>query len=648
MIKTLIWASEKDNIKSFGLETINDNVSFFFSDTKNTKFTTLIKQLKKEDCSKIIKINDDKKFELIFKRNSVWTSIKFEELVSYWMYVKKYSTSNNDFWVPKELKSGKNKSNLIFPFEINDENIVDYIPALNFFCEENSLKEVNDKVAGHSLKLSNKFIKTSEANFNEFGNKISNGNLQGIQKNRATFEDDKITLETKFGNVYLIKENDGVRLISFLKAEQNNSAELSSFAKGEIFNIESHLIKREVTTNVPKKIGIKNLITWIVSLVVIAILLYATFNFIFTPHNSKTALEIIFSKYTWGHPWIYLMFFNFLISIFYGPIIGIIFFKIAKPKQKIVWSTYVQFFVAGQVRLVTVFLTGNSILATFFWAWYMTSATKIKTIGIVGMVASMNIVRGVLIVPIGALFMIRGSFFNAQILNELGMQSEMIAIITLSWIGWIWHIIHSLSISLLIIMPPLHILYNKILLIQYGRKSNSDHIINKMTDFETNLIQLKKSFKGIFKNKERFYRITIIIVLNILIETFEFTFGLRMVEDYAINVTGVSGLVAANYWNVFAISSVRYMSGYIYHVPILNLLPGQGTGITDLTLKISTQGVIYHAHGSWSADNINIINDMGEQTTFVMRFFNFYLRRMIALVITTIFVSIAIIKRRGR
>lgn len=645
MIKTLIWSSNDKKIKDFDLRAENQNTHFFFSEINDTKFSSLIKNMKKNDCSRILKINDDNTFDLIFRRNSVWTTLKFNDLVSYWMAFNNFKVKNKDGWVPTELKKGKEVIGIDFPFIVDEDNISIYKNIIQFICDENSMNEIEQSLNGDIVSTSFKKVSIDNTiKFNEFVSKIEKTNLSGIEKTNSSFENDTLVINTKFGEIRISLSNDEVFISSYLKSQKNYVAELFSFSKGILFNIESHLLQNEITTNVPRKIKPKDTIKWIISFLIIAILLYATFAFILNPQNTQTALTIIFSKYTWSHQWIYLMIVNFLISLFYGPLIGVIIFKLSNPKQKIKWSSYGQFFIAGQIRMVTVFLTGNAILATIFWAWYMTSVTKVKTVSVVGMVASMSILRGIMLFPIGLFFMVRGSFFNATILNEMNMTSELASVIALSWVGWIWHIIHNLSISLLIIMPPLHIIYNKFLLIKYSNNKNTENVTTKLTSFEMNLIQLKTSFKNIFKNKDRFYRVTIFILLNIIVETFEFTFALRIVEDYAVDVMQMPGLVKANYWNILAISSVRYMSGFVYHVPILNLLPGQGVGTTDLVLKISTVGVINHAHIGERVD-ATIINDLGEQTTFVMRFFNFYLRRLIALILSTTFVIIAILNR---
>lgn len=642
MIKTLVWASEEKIIEAYDLNSISQNVSVLISDVKNTSFKKLIKEMKVNDTDRILKIKNDYSFELIFKRNSVWTTIKFEDLVSYVFISKKYKVSNNDSFIPKKIRTGKTELDITFPFFPN-KKVGDYKLILANILDNDFFPNIKESMPGNTLYVrSSRFKLDNDDLFTSFVDNIQNKKLAGIEKIDSTFSEGILKINTKYGDINIFKEGDFYIISSFLKCKDSAISNLHSYSRGMMINLKNHLTNNMVETNKPKKIRKRDITTWIISLAVVTLLLFATFNFIFSPHNLNVSMKIIFSGYSWTHPWLYFMITNFIISLFIGPIVGMIIFKATRPKEKLRWNKIGHFFVSGQIRLVTVFLTGNSILATFVWAWYLTSTIKVKTVGLVGMIASSGILRGIILLPIGSLFMIRGSFFNSTILTELGMKDELAAIVTLSWIGWIWHIIHNLSISLLIVLPPLHILWNKITLLRYSREGNTEKIIDKMNNFEMNLISLKHSFKNVFKKRKKMTRITSLILINIVIETFEFTFGLRMVEGYAYN-EGIINSVG-NYWNIFAISSVRYMSGFVYHVPIINLIPGQGAGITDLTLKISTEGVIGHAH-NWTEISSNDLSDLSEQTTFLMRFFNFYLRRIIALVLTTIFIGRFLMKK---
>lgn len=85
-----------------------------------------------------------------------------------------------------------------------------------------------------------------------------------------------------------------------------------------------------------------------------------------------------------------------------------------------------------QIRMVTIFLTGNAIVATIVWGLYVVKTTKASTIGFAGMVASINILRGIIMIPVGFLFMTRASFYEYNILNGIGQIGEYSTFITLS------------------------------------------------------------------------------------------------------------------------------------------------------------------------------------------------------------------------
>lgn len=195
-----------------------------------------------------------------------------------------------------------------------------------------------------------------------------------------------------------------------------------------------------------------------------------------------------------------------------------------------------------------------------------------------------------------------------------------------------------MSLSLLIILPPLHIVANRIQEINVKGKSSFEQITDKMHVFEMKITSLKKSFKSMFKNTKRIIRTTSMILVAIILETFEFTYSLRIVEDYGISVLNIPDLTKVNYLNIFALSSIRYSTNFVHAVPLINLIPGQGLGITDFILSNNTYAIIAEKHLDLYFKNPDLISEMSEQTSLIIRFFNFYLKRIIALVITLLFI----------
>lgn len=646
MKNTLIWVTNKNIIDKFGLNNHGHKFNVVELDTNNTEFRIIAREMKKTSSDRIVKISDNYRFEVIMKKNSVWSSVKFDDLVSNWMIYNNFFPKANEFHIPKLLRN-KKETEIEFPFLINENNLLYYKDVILFYLEDGSIKKTIEFNDNSYSTINTSFKLENSDSFVEFSKLVLNSKPKGLSFDSSRqLENGVIELKTRYGEIFIsINKENIVNIYGVLSTQHINIAELFAFCKGMNTNITNY-VKREETPNVPlKKITKRNIFTWTLSLLVIILSLWITFNLIFDPMNVGMAFKIMSSGYSWTHAWIYLLIINFLISLFIIPIVAIVFLKAQDPKKKINFKQQINIFISAQIRMVAAFLTGNAMLATIIWGWYLNSSRGIKVVSFVGMVVSINIIRGIIIIPVGIMFMIRGTIFNHTIFSELGLMNQYYAFVTLSWIGWIWHTLEHLAMTMLIIIPPLHILYNKILFVRYRNQKNSNIIIDKFTTFEMNLVSLKHSFKKIFKDRQRLMRMIITMIIVIVLETFEFTFGLRVVEDYAHNIGYISQ--TASYWNVFAISGVRYMSGFIRSVPIIELIPGQGLGFTDLVLNSYTKGVIFHAHiaDSFSTDQVN---SLSQQTTFIMRFFNFYLKRLIALLICMVVVPRAIFNKNKR
>lgn len=165
---------------------------------------------------------------------------------------------------------------------------------------------------------------------------------------------------------------------------------------------------------------------------------------------------------------------------------------------------------------------------------------------------------------------------------------------------------------------------------------STSELVNKMTGFEMQIRSLRSSIPKMFKNYKRITRLTLVILISILIETLEFSYSLSMTEEYAIHINYYENFRQASYYNVFAISGVRYMVGFIHQVPILNIIPGQGLGISDLVLRDSTELIVQSKHED--IFDQTIINNISQQSTLIIKLFNFYFKKIIALIVVTIMI----------
>lgn len=636
MIKSVIWVENEYTREKVSELIKGDSLSFSFFVSKfdDCSFRKVRKVLRKEDGQRIIKISTDlSRFDIYYKYNSVWTKVTFENLVEHWMSVNNLAATNK--WnSPDSFKTGKEKVELDFP--LNLINMPKSDQLFSFYLSSDKKIDIfdNKSITMPSNNEQFSFKIYNEENFEDFKNNfIKTEDLDFADIN--IIDQNKLILKTSKGKIFLEKMHDVIYV--FFSFSDNNSADLFYYSRAIKNNIKAIINKETRTIGERKKLDLKNATLIILSIIIVIGLMVITFKFIYNPANSKTAADILLSSYTWKNPWIYLMVINFIISLFLGLILSVVLQWFTPGRGKVNYKNALKMWVGLQIRMVTVFLTGNAFIATFIWGLYVVKVTKVKTMGFAGMLASINILRGVIMIPIGFLFMTRSTFYEANILNSIGKSSEFITFTTLSWIGWIWGIIHHLSMSLLIILPPLHILVNRVQEAYYGKNKSFEQATDKMQVFEMQITSLKKSFGSMFRDKKRITRTTSMIVIAILIETFEFTYSLRMVEDYGIYVKGYDGLEKANYYNVFALSSIRYSVNFIHSVPIINLIPGQGLGITDFALNDTTSAIIANKHIELYYSNNDLIEKMSDETTLIIRFFNFFLKRLVALAITLSF-----------
>ncbi len=628
MLKALIWTNSKNKLDTFTYRNVNHSI--FVSNFKDTKFKDIKKTMKQNDCSYAVKIADDNKITVFYKRNSVWTLINFERiLISYLRANGKEVRSVRTYKKACESEGIDFFGNKFF------DDLISFVLDENFFNIFKS-QETDEVTISDVLTFS-----SSKEQWDKFIKRIESKTQQGIEViDLLKLKENEYLIKTRQGEI-IIKYSEGEVICTYLSiSSPNREYVVKKYNESTMLNIKFNILEEKKIVNENKKMSTKDLILIILGIATLFILFYATFNFVFTPEQSSTSLEILKSDFTWRHHWIYLLLINFVIGLFYGPIIFWIVVKLFAQNKKIEKGRLINLFVGGQLRMIAVFITGNAIIATIIWAWYMKSVVKIRTVSLIGVMSSLNILKGIIMIPIGSIFMIRGTIFNYHTLFLMGQSSEFIAYTTLSWIGWVWNIVHNLSLSLLIILPPLHILWSWIIELRHGRKDDVSTLLNRMTNFELNLITLKNSTKAMLKDKVKMARVTTVILVGIILELFEFTYSLRIVEDFWANETlnTANQFQTARYNNLLAISSVRYMSNFAYHVPIINALPGQGMGLTDEILKNSTEGIILNAHGGYSNISESEVKNLSAQTTFIIRFFNFYLRKIVAFMVSLIFV----------
>lgn len=638
MIKSLIIvknANSYDKIKG-NLKALSNFFIIIHEDNK-LSFRKIRKLMKSEDCSRVISFDVNlSRFDIYLKSHYVWTKLKFENIVYKWFLDNDYKLNNIEWDTPEVFKkTGKEGIDLTFPLNYNSIPLNNDL--LEWSLEENSLKGYNDEsIQSNNTIIEQGQFKLRDESFFELFKDMLPNQINGIKKRSyKLIDDNKITIITQDGEILLNKNSNNIEYTIVTKGKKASAVHYSSSAYknnlSAIINNETRVIGGK------KKVTWKDLLTLFLSISIIILLSYVTFHFIFGANSSSYSFNILFSSYTWSQCWIYLMIINFIFSLFLGMFMSIIIHWFTPNSGKLNYKNTLNMWVSLQVRAAAAFITTNAFLATFIWGLYVVKTTRMRTVGFVGMVASISMLRAIIMMPIGFIFMIRGTVYSSHILKELGENGELITYSILSWGGWIWSIIHNLSISLFILLPPLHIFYNLVQEKILYRKDTIDSLTDSMTSFEMQLRNIKSNIPNQFKNWSRMIRLALIIIVSIILETFEFTFTLRMVENYNHSIIYLNDeFDLAKYNNVFAISSIRYISSFVHHFPILNIIPGQGMGISDFVLNDLTNAIVTIKHNE--VTDASIIESISKESTFIIRFFNFYLKKSISLIITLIFI----------
>ncbi len=201
MKNTLIWVTNSETLTHIGLEKHGHKFHIFISDTDNTEFRYVAKEMKKTNTDRILKINNDLSFEIILKKNSVWSSIKFNDLVSNWMIYNNISPMKGNHLIP-ELLNNKKQSDITFPFEINKDNPTQYLEVLLFYLEDGSIKNTIEYNNRSYSTINSKIKLDSIENFEDFKKLILTSKPRGLSfEVSKELEDGTIQLQTKYVNI---------------------------------------------------------------------------------------------------------------------------------------------------------------------------------------------------------------------------------------------------------------------------------------------------------------------------------------------------------------------------------------------------------------------------------------------------------------
>lgn len=630
-----------DQVKSI----YEGSLDIFVLKNKNDQKEILNRILKtKSDAG--IYIDGNLKVDLIHKKLGGWASVG-NHIIDLYMLEKLDLKPNSPSVLSNKIPFGK-KSELVkfsnvgisFDSQISMEVLRDKIKLLEGNDFNLLIKLFNEKY-GYFKYSTKRISKKKAVAFNSFKKNLKEQKVMPGLKKPGNINDENDSLNFTMGTTAIaIKEEQNTILIYALTNNKNRE-NAHYFHNGIINNLNNNICDLRTSRRKLKKAEI---LLSLIGLTVFIILTVFTFTKILNPDDVSKSLEIIFDPKTLKHPWIYLLWFNFFLSYFFSFIMMyIISYSVTgkKPNARNLWT----YFVAAQLKATAKFITGEEILATILWGWYVVKRNNIRTSRLVGGVASLALIRAIFVAVFGVIFMgIGQSYMSDAISGASPLYDSEINIVLfyiLSWGGMIWIVFDKLLRFGIVYSPPAHYLYNKIYtrIALVGKNSN---IFDSMQKREMSLISLKGSTKGLFKDKEKMIRISLMIFIATLLEALELMYIFNIIESF--NNSQVM------HYNFLQLSGARFMITQTRHFPGINIMPGSGIGVIEHFMSHTYEIMYIYSHGAVESSMSNIslseAESFANQTTFLTRFFNVYLMRILSTLISAYVILKAIIRRK--
>lgn len=583
----------------------------------------IIKYANKNKIDKIYYTTEENE-ELIVKVKNRWVPISKYHINLLFINEKKLSLGSNINFpiVERQKKTGKNDVNYSFredKFIYKECKVTEKIELLL----DETIYIKYDKFSKFSF--SKNATRVEERNLISFKKKLFDlkANIPGVPRTSAIEEGELIKIKTQSADSVL-GYFDGVLHILTI-TDQGDFAKSNQYTNSFNNNIVNNA--NGVTTN-PPSITRKNILAAIVGIIIVSFLVYFTFNNIFSVHGLSKAFAILGNEVTWKHIWIYILIVNFIVTFFYTFFIAIVLSLFTSSKMN--WKKRWQIFLSTQLRQVVLFTTGNFVMATAIWAIYMNSKVDIRVSSLIGTLSVMGILRSIFQLGMAVLFLVPGTIYLEPMITNEWME---VMIFVLGWGGLIWSCLHNVITSSVIFIPFLQILYVKIKTNFLLSKRNSTEVLTKVNSevFFTSL-----AFNGLFKERNRIYWMFLMTFGMTMFEAIETVMTFQIVEDYYDIYLGAPLLgQTATYWNIFGIAGVRLMSTYVHMFPLLNIIPGQGVGITDLFMSNVNILVTAKQHSIdpfLINDNYDEIAEFSSSVTIITRFLNFYLKKLLAII----------------
>ncbi len=662
-MKKIIIAQTKEYFdKAVGTIGGIDRSNIFLFENLDVKPT--IKFMKEKNSTSAVIIDKNGTPKNLHKKDGTWkiyTIFNFDidlckEIKKYPIGFKDVLSFVNDEW-NEEPNLIFNKDGLVFTGELLEKN---FSKRIEYFLSDSWEEDEIEKFSlGRIFKFSFRDIKKTTGLDQLLESMENKEKIQGVDYKAISKQGDDYIITTSKSKIKLEKKIDG-SVIIYMISNFNDHVDLHYYHNGTINNIVNYISLNKTSK---RKIKKNEVVISVIGTIVFLALTVLTFTVILKPENTKVAFDIMFDLVTLKQPWIYLIWFNFFITVFYSFIIMYIvsfLYHGKKPNGKQMWT----YFVAAQLRATVRFVTGEQIIGTIIWGWYITKNNKIRLSSLVGSVATLSIIRAVFLFVITTPFMISGTIYAGSIFSDIGVlygndslnQGTVISYYILAWGGYVWSMIHNCLVAMIVFMYPMHYIYN-VIYTQLSLRKNPNRTIEMMENREMSLISVKRSYKKILSQKEKIYRTMLLVTMPIFLNAFEMVYIFKMTENYMMHYNNTLSTIvesAPKYNNFISLTGLRLMSKSIHDFPIINIMPGNGIGIIEYFMSFSNQAVFLHEHGvadmMGDPDNINFMinlsSDFAEQTAFITRFFGTYLKKCISLTIS-LSVVIKLLKRRA-
>lgn len=391
-------------------------------------------------------------------------------------------------------------------------------------------------------------IKIDQDYFFNFLNKVKKDQYLGLKNDLKL----KIISEYQDQNnfYYLILHNYGKFLL--IKDKQNNliSLEINFFEKSTVEILEAgENLKNIIEQNSNSKIRIKknswkNIFLILISFSILAITLWFTFGILYEGSYYNVILILQAGKYT---VWLYLLIFNFFVSVFFSLVLMWIFNY--TENQKFTWKNAFQWFLAAQIRFFVLEFTGNHIISLFFYSLYINRVMNISKAEIGGIIGAGFIFRGSVHLLAGIIFLSIGyGYLFSFNVNSFNMNSYIYLILGLSLGGLIFSSSFSIVSGLVVLNERIHNIYSYwYLKFKLFLNKESDYFVIYNKNEEKSL-ELKISSRKWLKNKKLISRIGIAIFFLFIFE------GIESMGAYDLTVNYINTEYIPNNWSNWGLS----------------------------------------------------------------------------------------------